>query len=97
MVKWLKSNANLTGAVIATRNVEQFRENVGRGRRPGHGSARPCGADLLSGYNKGLTCLLCAQWISIVPNTSPSRTFSGTSGTPGIISTSTGRRRNTPP
>ena len=29
MVKWLKSNQNLTAAVIATRNFDQFRENVG--------------------------------------------------------------------
>src|SRR4029079_7151553 len=29
MVKWLKSNQNLTAALIATRNFDQFRENVG--------------------------------------------------------------------
>ena len=28
MVKWLKSNENLTAAVIATRNFDQFRENA---------------------------------------------------------------------
>src|SRR5208282_3644040 len=28
MVKWLKSNQNLTAAVIATRNFDQFRENA---------------------------------------------------------------------
>ena len=29
MVKWLKSNENLTAAVIATKNFDQFRENAG--------------------------------------------------------------------
>src|SRR5262249_31078361 len=29
LVKWLKSDENLTAAVIATRNFDQFRENAG--------------------------------------------------------------------
>src|ERR1700759_5518562 len=29
MVKWLRSNDNLTAAVIATKNTDQFRENFG--------------------------------------------------------------------
>jgi hypothetical protein len=28
MVKWLRSNENLTGAVIANKNFDHFRENV---------------------------------------------------------------------
>jgi uncharacterized protein len=67
MVKWLKSNPNLTGAVIATRNFDQFRENMGAAAslamRPQDRSA----LTLLSGYNKGLTCLLCAQCVSSCP------------------------------
>ena len=44
MVKWLNSNQNLTAAVIATKNFDQFRENVRRGRQPGHEPAGPRGA-----------------------------------------------------
>ena len=47
---------------------QKFRENVGTARPgPGHGPARPHGAGLLAGYNKGLTCLLCAECVSVCP------------------------------
>jgi predicted aldo/keto reductase-like oxidoreductase len=68
MVKWLKSNDNLTAAVIATQNTDQFRENMGAAAASvalaPHDSAV---LGLLSGYNKGLTCLLCAQCVTECP------------------------------
>jgi predicted aldo/keto reductase-like oxidoreductase len=68
MVKWLKSNENLTGAVIATRNFDQFRENVGAATTNLAMRSQDSEAlTLLSGYNKGLTCLLCAQCVSSCP------------------------------
>ena len=97
MVKWLKSNQNLTAAVIATRNFDQFRENTGAAASVAMVPQDHAALALLSGHNKGLTCLLCASASPLAPNTSRSRTSSGTSGMPGIITTSTGRGGNTPP
>ena len=67
MVKWLKSNENLTGAVIATRNFDQFRENAGAAASVALAPQDSATLGLLSGYNKGLTCLLCAQCVSACP------------------------------
>ena len=67
MVKWLKSNENLTAAVIATRNFDQFRENAGAAASLAMGPQDHAALSLLSGYNKGLTCLLCAQCVSSCP------------------------------
>ena len=67
IVKWLKSNQNLTAAVIATRNTDQFRENVGAAAGLAMGPQDHAALGLLSGYNKGLTCLLCAQCVSSCP------------------------------
>ena len=67
MVKWLKSNENLTAAVIATRNFDQFRENSGAAAGLAMGPQDQAALTLLAGYNKGLTCLLCAQCVSGCP------------------------------
>ena len=67
MVKWLQSNPNLTAAVIATKNSDQFRENVGAAASLAMGPQDRAALTLLSGYNKGLTCLLCAQCVSSCP------------------------------
>jgi len=67
MVKWLKSNENLTAAVIATSNFDQLRENVGAAASLAMGPQDHAALSLLSGYNKGLTCLLCAQCVSVCP------------------------------
>ena len=67
MVKWLKSNQNLTAAVIETKNFDQFRENVGAAASLAMGPQDHAALSLLSGYNKGLTCLLCAQCVSSCP------------------------------
>ena len=67
MVKWLKSNENLSGAVIATKNFDQFRENAGAAANLAMGPQDHATLGLLSGYNKGLTCLLCAQCVSACP------------------------------
>jgi predicted aldo/keto reductase-like oxidoreductase len=68
MVKWLRSNDNLTGAVIATKNFDQFRENAGAAAASvamaPHDQAT---LTLLAGYNKGLTCLLCAECVTTCP------------------------------
>ena len=67
MVKWLKSNQNLTATVIATKNFDQFRENVAAAVSLAMGPQDHAALSLLSGYNKGLTCLLCAQCVSSCP------------------------------
>jgi predicted aldo/keto reductase-like oxidoreductase len=67
MVKWLKSNENLTAAVIETKNFDQFRENVGAAASLAMNSHDHATLGLLSGFNKGLTCLLCAQCVSVCP------------------------------
>ena len=67
MVKWLMSNPNLTAAVIATRNFTQLKENLGAARQSvlGYNDRETLG--LLAAYNKGLTCLLCADCVSRCP------------------------------
>ncbi len=67
MVKWLRSNENLTGAVIATKNFDQFRENTGAAISLAMAPKDHATLSLLSGYNKGLTCLLCAECVSTCP------------------------------
>jgi predicted aldo/keto reductase-like oxidoreductase len=67
IVKWLRSNENLTAAVIATRNFDQFRENSGAAASVAMTPQDDAALTLLSGFNKGLTCLLCAQCVSTCP------------------------------
>ena len=67
MIKWLRSNDNLTAAVIATKNFDQFRENAGAAASLAMRPQDKATLGLLSGYNKGLTCLLCAQCVSACP------------------------------
>jgi predicted aldo/keto reductase-like oxidoreductase len=67
MVKWLRSIDNLTGAVIATSNFDQLRENVGAAASLAMAPQDQAALTLLAGYNKGLTCLLCAQCVSTCP------------------------------
>ncbi len=67
MVKWLKSNPNLTGAVIAIKNFDQFQENVGAAASLAMAPQDHAMLALLSDYNKGLTCLLCAQCVAACP------------------------------
>lgn len=67
MVKWLMSNPNLTAAVIATKNFDQLQENFGAARQATIRSGDRATLDLLAAYNKGLTCLLCADCVSTCP------------------------------
>lgn len=67
MVKWLRSNENLTAAVIATRNFDQFRENAGAASALAMAPQDRATLGLLAGYNRGLTCLLCAECVSACP------------------------------
>ncbi len=67
MIKWLQSNENLTAAVIATKNFDQLHENMGAATSLAMGPQDHATLALLSGYNKGLTCLLCAECVSHCP------------------------------
>ena len=67
IVKWLNSNENLTAAVIATKNFDQFRENAGAAASLAMRPQDNAALTLLSGYNKGLTCILCAECVSSCP------------------------------
>jgi predicted aldo/keto reductase-like oxidoreductase len=67
MVKWLKSNEDLTAAVIAIRNFDQFRENIGAAAGLAMNPKDQATLGLLASHNKGLTCLLCAQCVSSCP------------------------------
>jgi predicted aldo/keto reductase-like oxidoreductase len=67
MVKWLMSNPNLTAAVIATSNFDQFQENSGAARSGALSAGDQQALGLLAAYNKGLTCLLCADCVSHCP------------------------------
>jgi len=64
MVKWLVSNPALTAAVIATKNFDQLQENVRAASTPLLGHRDRQALDLLGAFNKGTTCLLCAQCVS---------------------------------
>lgn len=68
MVRWLRSNDSLTAAVIATKNTDQFRENMGAAAGLAMGPSDNAVLGLLAGYNKGLTCLLCAECVTACPD-----------------------------
>ena len=67
MVNWLMSNANLTAAVIATKNFDQLQENVAAARQGTLGYNDRHALDLLAAFNRGTTCLLCADCVSHCP------------------------------
>ena len=67
MVKWLKSNPNLTAAVIAIKNFDQFRENIGAATSVAMTPQDHAVLGLLSDYNKGLVCLLCNECVNSCP------------------------------
>lgn len=67
MVKWLVSNPNLNAAVIATKNFDQLQENFGAAKQGVVSAGDRETLGLLAAYNKGLTCLLCADCVSRCP------------------------------
>ncbi len=67
MVKWLMSNPNLTAAVINTKNFDMLQENLAAARASTLSSSDRHALGLLAAYNKGLTCLLCADCVSHCP------------------------------
>jgi predicted aldo/keto reductase-like oxidoreductase len=67
MVKWLVSNPNLNAAVIATKNFDQMQENFGAAKQGVVSAGDRETLGLLAAYNKGLTCLLCADCVSHCP------------------------------
>ena len=67
MVKWLKSNPNLTAAVIAIKNFDQFAQNVDAATSLAMNPQDHEVLALLANYNKGLTCLLCAECVNSCP------------------------------
>jgi len=67
MVKWLMANPNLTAAVIATKNFDQFQENFSAACQSKMSLNDRQTLGLLAAYNQGLTCLLCADCVSHCP------------------------------
>lgn len=67
MVKWLMNNPDLTALVIATKNFDNFLENVRAAHAATLGLNDRRTLDLLAGYNRGLTCLLCADCVTACP------------------------------
>lgn len=64
MVKWLMANPDLTAAVIAMKNFDQLQENFGAAAKSTIAAADREALGLLAGYNKGMTCLLCADCVT---------------------------------
>ena len=64
MVKWLMSNPDLTAAVIAIKNFDEWQENLAAALQSTIKPADKAALTMLSAYNKGLTCLLCADCVS---------------------------------
>ncbi len=67
MVKWLMANPSLTAAVIATKNFDQLQENFKAAQESTLGRNDQATLKLLAGFNKGMTCLLCADCVSHCP------------------------------
>jgi predicted aldo/keto reductase-like oxidoreductase len=67
MVKWLMSNPNLTAATISTSNFDQLQENVKAAMQPAMTHNDHHTLELLMAYNKGTTCLLCADCATHCP------------------------------
>ena len=67
MVKWLMSNPNLNASVIAIKNFDQFMENFGAVESEKMTASDKANLELLAAYNKGLTCLLCADCVTHCP------------------------------
>jgi len=67
MVKWLMANPSLTAAVIATKSFEHLSENLAAVKSSTLGMNDRHALDLLAGYNKGLTCLLCSDCVTSCP------------------------------
>ena len=67
MVKWLMANPNLTAAVIATKNFDHLQENFAAASLSTMSFNDQETLGLLAAYNKGLTCLLCADCVSHCP------------------------------
>ena len=99
MVKWLQSNQSLTAAVDPDQNFDQFRENGEAATSTWRAVAQDNAAlTLLAGYNKGLTCLLCAQCVSSCPeHIGVADIFRYERYARDYLDTSTERERNTPP
>ena len=67
MVKWLTANPNLSAFVINTKNFDMLQENLAAIRQSAMSSSDRQTLGLLAAYNKGMTCLLCADCVSHCP------------------------------
>lgn len=67
MVKWLLSNPNLTAAVIAMKNFQDWEENSSAAMQSGLTQADHGTLGLLAAYNQGLTCHLCSKCVANCP------------------------------
>jgi predicted aldo/keto reductase-like oxidoreductase len=67
MVKWLMSNPSITAATIMTKNFDQLQENLKAAMQPAMTANDRNNLDLLAAFNKGTTCLLCADCATHCP------------------------------
>lgn len=67
MVKWLMANPSLTAFVINTKNFDMLQENLAAIRQSTMSASDRQTLGLLAAYNKGMTCLLCADCVSHCP------------------------------
>jgi len=67
MVKWLMANPSLTAFVINTKNFDMLQENLTAIRQSTMSASDRQTLGLLAAYNKGMTCLLCADCVSHCP------------------------------
>jgi predicted aldo/keto reductase-like oxidoreductase len=67
IVKWLMSNPNLSAATICISNFDQLQENFKAAMSPAMTENDHNMLNLLAAFNKGTTCLLCADCATSCP------------------------------
>ncbi|MEX0324113.1 MAG: aldo/keto reductase [Puniceicoccaceae bacterium] len=66
-VKWLMSNPNLTAAVVMMDNFQELEEDMGAAIEATMAMQDKRMLQQLAAFNKGMTCLLCADCVSKCP------------------------------
>ena len=67
IVKWVMSNPNLSAATICISNFDQLQENVKAATQPAMTSSDINMLNRLAEFNRGTTCLLCADCATSCP------------------------------
>jgi predicted aldo/keto reductase-like oxidoreductase len=67
IVKWLMSNPNISAATICISNFDQLQENFKAAMQPAMTHNDFHTLELLAAFNKGTTCLLCADCATSCP------------------------------